>query len=123
MKWKQDIRDMLFIVCYIIFISSIILFYLQRKFVFSTLLNEVQQLRIKKEKVLDEIDKIKLQIAKYSSIERMNQLLPEEIASNKFVEQKIITLKIPNSPTLNLKKEKKLENIIQHKYLSPLIEK
>ena len=115
---KQEIQEMLLIIFCGIVLSGVVLFYLQRKFVFSTLRSEVEELQTKKQKLIKAIHHIKLQTAQYSSIHRINQLLPEEITSKKLVEQKIFTLTIPRRPSFHAhdKKDTTLDQIIQYEY-------
>ncbi len=118
---KQEIQEMLLIVFCSVLLSGVVFFYLQRKFIFLTLQSEVEQLRTKKRKLMKEINDIKLQTAQYSSIHRINQLLLKGGTSTKFVENKIITLKIPRRPFSHMqnkieKTNKNSDQITQYEY-------
>ena len=108
---------MVLVILCLVCITGIFLFYLQRKLVFAALWNEVQQLEAKKKKLVDEIGKIRLKTAEYSSIPRIHQLFSEEVLSSEFPEQKITTLQIPLDPSRGFPK-KETNRIIEHEYPS-----
>lgn len=98
-----SIKTMVLIIGCALFVSIFTLFYLQQKFRFSTLAHEIEQMRTEKKKLLIEIDKVRIEAAKYSSMRRVDELFSTLLnagdeprgTSPSLEKQKITTLKVP----------------------------
>ena len=107
MTVKEEITRMLLILVQVMSISFVTLIYLWQHFNYSALFNEIQEIKQTKRKILLEIEKIRLESSKYSSVHRIENLFAEYSPNinstlKRKAAQKITTLKIP--PTLGIEK-------------------
>ena len=114
---------MFLILIQIMSISLVILLYLWQHFNYSSLLNEIREIRQAKRKILTEIEEIRLESSRYSSVHRIESLFPSyssdienadrKYKKNRNTAQKITTLKIPSTVDT---KESSESRIIQYKW-------
>ena len=113
---------MLFILAQVVSISLVVLIYLWQHFNYSTLSNEIQEMKQTKRKILLEIERIRLESSKYSSVHRIESLFAEyspetgniwtSPSPNQKVAQKIVILKIP--PVIEVE-EPSTSKVIEYK--------